>query len=214
MSEKRKFLVVDDHPIIGVAMELLLNNNFREVEVTHAEGGKQALTSLKDGKFDLILLDVNLPDYNILSLIPNIFITDPEAKILIFTMTPENILARRLFSMKVAGFLGKKAPDDEIIRAIKAILNGGKYISKDFSESVVTDFLAGGHSESPFESLSNREYQVMIEILKGSSAKEISSKLHLHNSSVSTYRQRIYEKVGVDNNIELFKKAQLFGFNE
>ncbi len=211
MPEKTKFLIVDDHPIIGVAMELFLNNNFRNVELTTAEGGKEALKVLGNQKFDLVILDANLPDSNVLSLIPNIFSHDAHARILIFTMFPENVLAKRLFSMNISGFLSKNSHDDEILKAIKTILNGGKYISKDFSDILISDFLCSNQGVNPFEELSNREYQIMLEMLKGKTAKEISNKLHLHNSSVSTYRQRVYEKVRVDNNIDLFKKAQLFG---
>ncbi len=211
MSKKIKFLVVDDHPIIGVAMVLFLNNNFRNIEITTVGGGKDALKALSNQKFDLIILDANLPDSNILSLIPNIFSHDAGTKILIFTMFPENVLARRLFSMNISGFLSKNAHDDEILKAIKTILNGGKYISRDFSDILISDFLCSNQSVNPFEELSHREYQIMLEMLQGKTAKEISNKLHLHNSSVSTYRQRVYEKVRVDNNIDLFKKAQLFG---
>lgn len=214
MSEKTRFLVIDDHPIIAEAINLFLQNNMQNMELDRAEGGKEGIALLKKNKYDLIILDVNLPDYNVLSLIPNIFKFDREAKILMFTMSPENIMARRLFSMNVSGFLSKSVPNEEILRAIKVILNGGKYISNDFSNSVITDFLSGNKNANPFEELSDREYQIMMELLEGRTVREISEKLHLHGSSVSTYRQRIFEKVGVANNLELYKKAQLFGMAE
>lgn len=214
MSEKTRFLVIDDHPIIAEAINLFLQNNMQNMELDRAEGGKEGIALLKKNKYDLIILDVNLPDYNVLSLIPNVFKFDREAKILIFTMSPENIMARRLFSMNVSGFLSKSVPNEEILRAIKVILNGGKYISNDFSNSVITDFLSGNKHANPFEELSDREYQIMMELLDGRTVREISEKLHLHGSSVSTYRQRIFDKVGVANNLELFKKAQLFGIAE
>lgn len=211
MAEKIKILIVDDHPVIGIAIDLLLKTQMRNTETELVEGGKPALRVLKEKSFDLIVLDVNLPDYNVISLIPNIFNIDPEAKILIFTMTPENILARRLFSMDVCGFLSKKVSDDEILKAVKTILAGEKYISKDFSDIVVKDFLSGKKSVNPFDDLSDREFQILTEILKGSTTKDISDRLNLHSSSISTYRIRIYEKINVENHMELYKKAQLFG---
>lgn len=211
MAEKIKILIVDDHPVIGIAIDLLLKTQMRNTETELVEGGKPALRVLKEKSFDLIVLDVNLPDYNVISLIPNIFNIDPEAKILIFTMTPENILARRLFSMDVCGFLSKKVSDDEILKAVKTILAGEKYISKDFSDIVVKDFLSGKKSVNPFDDLSDREFQILTEILKGSTTKDISDRLSLHSSSISTYRIRIYEKINVENHMELYKKAQLFG---
>lgn len=214
MPENTKFLIVDDHPVIGIAMDLFLKNNFQNIEIERVEGGKDAISILKKQTFDLIILDVNLPDYNILSLIPNIFRIDAKAKILIFTMSPENILAKRLFSMNVAGFLSKGVSDDEILKAIRVILNGGKYISQQFSEMVLGDFLSGQKGSNPFEELSDREYEVMLEILKGKTTRDIGDKLNLHGSSVSTYRHRVFSKVGVSNNLELFQKAQLFGVVE
>lgn len=211
MADRTQILIIDDHPIIGIAMDLLLAENFPNADLDRADGGKDGLKMLKAKKYDLIILDVNLPDYNILSLIPNIFNIDEEARILIFTMTPENILARRLFSMKVSGFLSKSVSDDEILAAIRIILKGGKYISQDFSSVVIGDFMEGKMETNPFDTLSEREYQILIEILEGESTKGISEKLHLHGSSVSTYRQRIFQKIGVSNQVELIKKAQIFG---
>lgn len=210
MMDKAEILVVDDHPVIALAVKLLLKTKAPNALSTHVEGGKEALKILKQKSFDLIILDVNLPDYNILNLLPNIFSIRPKARILIFTMTPENILARRLFSMNVMGFLSKGVSDDEIFKAITTVLSGKKYISADFSDVVVQDFLSGNTEVNPFNELSDREYQILMELLVGKSTKEVSEKLHLHGSSVSTYRLRIYQKLEVDNYIELYKKAKLF----
>lgn len=211
MAEKIEILIVDDHPVIGMAMNLLLTTEMRNANVERADGGKPALKMLKEKAYDLIILDVNLPDYNILTLIPNIFNAQPDSKILIFTMSPENILARRLFSMDIQGFLTKNSPDEEIMKAIRTVLEGGKYVSEEFSSQVVSDFLSGKKNVNPFDELSEREYQILLELLKGESTRNIADKLHLHGSSVSTYRLRIYDKVDVDNHIDLYKKARLFG---
>lgn len=211
MSEKTEILVVDDHPVIGTAMRILLTENMNNVTVEKVDGGKPALAKLKEKSYDLVILDVNLPDYNILNLIPNMFAIHENLPILVFTMSPENILARRLFSMDISGFLSKSVEDEEILRAVQTILNGRKYISADFSEQVIDDFLSGKKNVNPFEDLSDREYQILMELLKGTSAKEIGEILHLHSSSVATYRIRLYKKLGVENHVELYKKAKAFG---
>lgn len=210
MSEKIEILVVDDHPVIGTAMRILLTDNMSNIVVEKVDGGKPALRRLKEKTFDLVILDVNLPDYNILNLIPNMFVIREGLRILVFTMSPENILARRLFSMDICGFLSKSVEDEEILKAVQTILKGKKYISADFSEQVIGDFLSGKKNVNPFEDLSDREYQIMMELLKGASSKDIADILHLHSSSVATYRIRIYKKLGVENHMELYRKAKAF----
>ena len=210
MTTKTEVLVVDDHPLIGTAMEILLSYNIKNVVVEKVEGGKSALKSLKQKSYNLVILDVDLPDFNILNLIPSMFAIHSDLKILVYTMSPENILARRLFSLNIMGFLSKSMEDEEILRAVKTVLKGKKYISADFSEQVIGGFLSGS-SMNPFEELSDREYQIMTEMLKGSTFKNISDVLHLHSSSVATYRRRIYDKLQVENHIELYRKARAFG---
>lgn len=215
VEDNIKVLIVDDHPIIGMAMELLVSSNFQKQKpsIDIVERGKDALQMLKNNKYDLILLDVHLPDYNVFSLIPNIFMMDEKARILVFTSVPESALARRLFSLKVSGFLSKKVSDEEIVEAIRVILKGGKYVSKAFSGEVVRSFMEGDNSSNPLDTLSDREYQVLMEILKGDTAKVIADRLHISHSSISTYRQRVFEKLGVSNQVELIKKAQIYGID-
>jgi DNA-binding NarL/FixJ family response regulator len=211
MTENTRVLIVDDHPMIGMAMEMLLKDNLRKIDVDLAEGGKEALVKLNENRYDLVLQDVNLPDYNILSLIPNIQRIQPNVKILVFTMAPEKILAKKLFSLEVDGFLNKSAPKEETILAIKKVLAGERYVSRDFSDQILSDFLQGKSKDpNPFEALSDREYQILMELLKGTPQKEIANKLHLHHSSIATYRVRIYKKTNVNNQIELYEKARLF----
>lgn len=210
MINNAEILIVDDHPVIAFAVKILLKANTPKATCTHALGGKEALKILKQRSFDLIILDVNLPDYNVLDLIPNIFMAHPNMKILMFTMTPENVLARRLFSMNVMGFLSKGVDDEEIFKAITTVLNGKRYISANFSDVVVQDFLLGNTNVNPFNDLSAREYQILMELLEGKSTKDVAEKLNLHGSSISTYRLRIYQKVKVENYIELYKKAKMF----
>lgn len=210
-KDSLRFLVVDDHPVIGMAMELLIKKHFQKSTIDKVNGGKDALQILKKEKYDLIILDVNLPDYDILSLIPNIFRINESQSILIFTMSPENILAKRLFSMNVMGFLSKNVDDDEIVNAIRKVLSGERYISEGFSKQLMEDFVLGRNTANPFENLSDREYQILTEILNGSTPKEISETLSLHHSSVNTYRTRIYSKLDITNQMELFEKAKAFG---
>lgn len=210
MSENTSVLIVDDHPMIGMAMEMLLKDNIRNIEVELAASGKEGIEKLKERAYDLVLQDVNLPDYNILSLIPNIKRIQPKTKILVFTMAPERILAKKLFSLEVHGFLNKSAPREETIIAVKKVLAGERYVSKDFSEQLLNDFLKGDEGQNPFEKLSDREYQILLELLQGTTQKVIADKLHLHHSSIATYRARIYQKTNVSNQIELYEKARLF----
>lgn len=204
-------LIVDDHPLISFAVEVLIERNFRSAETDTAKTGEEGFKMIKRFDYDLIILDVNLPDTNALALVPRILQAKPESKILIFTTAPENILAKRLFSLKVMGFLTKDGGDTEMLTAIKTILQGKRYISPDFSQKVVSDFLNGHEIESnPFETLSSREHEILLEILKGKTSKEISEHLHLHYSSVNTYRSRIYGKINVKSQMELFEKAKVF----
>lgn len=209
--ERIEMLIVDDHPVIGLAISMLVQKQLRYVSVDSVENGKTAIAKLKDKKYDIILLDVHLPDYNVIDLIPNLQRLNPETKILVFTMAPENILAQKLFSMDIMGFLAKSSSNDETIEAIKTVLRGERYVSKEFTQRMVDNFVAGNKSMNPFESLSERELQVLMELLKGSPQKEIGERLSLHLSSVATYRTRIFKKLDVSNRLELYEKARLFG---
>lgn len=207
-----RFLIVDDHPLISFAVQILIERNYPKAETDIASTGAEGIKLVKQNEYDLIILDVNLPDANALVLVPKILLLKPKSKILIFTTTPENILAKRLFSLKVMGFLTKDGGDAEMVHAMKIILQGKRYISPDFSNQVVADFLNGeGLETNPFESLSTREYEIMLEFLGGKTPKEISETLNLHYSSVNTYRSRIYTKLDVANMMELSDKARAYG---
>jgi DNA-binding NarL/FixJ family response regulator len=211
MSDAPSFLIVDDHPVIGFAMNLLISKHFPKATIDKVNGGKECLQIIKKEKYDLIILDVNLPDYDVLDLIPNIFRNNEDQKILMFTMTPENILAKRLFSLNVMGFLSKNVGDEEIISAIRKVLSGTRYLSEGFSRQMIDDYISGKNSINPFETLSDREYQILTQILSGYNTKTIGENMSLHHSSVNTYRTRIYAKLNIENQMQLFEKAKAFG---
>lgn len=132
MTAKRKILIVDDQPVISLAMDMILKQSIPDIEIEQVEGGEKALEHLQDKKYDLVLLDVNLPHYTIFDLIPAILKIQDDAKILVFTATPELELVKKLSTLNVKGFIGKRVSKTETITAVKTVLNGGRYFSKSF----------------------------------------------------------------------------------
>lgn len=206
-----RLLIIDDHPIIAAALELALKVKYGSLKMSHASSGHEGLIMLRNDDFDLVVLDVNLPDYNVISMIHNIQDQRSDQKILVFTMANDTSLMKRLFSLKINGFVNKAASNEEILEATKRVLNGGLYFPEKFANYAIESMSSGNNPHLLLDSLSHREYQVLTGLLDGKKPGEIAENLGMHVSSVSTYRYRVFRKLGVNNIAELFQRAYEFG---
>lgn len=205
----KKFLLVDDHVVVRSGIKILLADIYEPSEIHEAMNGDTAAVKLKENKYDLILLDIQMPHTDTLGLMEYIRITYPEAKVLMFSMSAENIYAKRFMKAGAYGFISKEAPLEEITRAINIILNGKKYISESLAEKIAEDSFSG-KSGNPFNELSPREFEIVSLLLEGKTVTEISHALNIQTSTVGTHKARLFEKLGVDNILKLKELATTY----
>jgi two-component system invasion response regulator UvrY len=208
----KTFLLVDDHKIVISGLKMLLNQEFINCNIDVAKSSDDALAIFFKEKYDLVILDIGLVGEDSSSLLYNMKMRDPEVKVLIFSMKDENSYAKRYFGYGAKGFVSKEAEDVEIIKAINTVLKGNIYLSSSFLHKIATT-VANNKDGNPFSTLSTREMEITLLLIKGLSVGEISKKIFLHTSTVGTHKAKIYEKTGVNNNVELSHLAELHGLN-
>jgi two-component system invasion response regulator UvrY len=150
-----------------------------------------------------------MPNTDTLGLMEYIHITYPTAKVLMVSMSAENIYAKRFMKAGAYGFISKEAPLDEITRAINIILGGKKYISESLAENLAEDSFSG-KSGNPFNELSPREFEIVSLLLEGKTVTDISHTLNIQTSTVGTHKARLFEKLGVDNILKLKELATTY----
>jgi DNA-binding NarL/FixJ family response regulator len=206
MNETRiRVLVVDDHVVVRNGLRLMLDYS-SDIKVTgEAATAVQARGMVQAEDFDVVLMDIGLPDQNGLELLKRIRIDRPTLAVLMFSMYAEDVYAVRALKLGAAGYLTKNSPVDVVLTAVRKAAAGGKYVSMELTEQLAD--MAGGVKMQLHQALSNRELEVMKLIAAGDSLINIGQKLHLSPSTVTTYRSRILEKVGLGSNVELARYA-------
>ncbi len=157
------------------------------------------------------MLDVKMPNTNTLQLMEYIRITYPKLNVVIFSMNSESVYAKRFLKAGAKGFVNKDAPLEEVIKAIKLVLSGKKYISESMMEHLA-EFGTDSQEKNLFNTLSPREFEIVSLILKGESISHIAHSLNLQISTVGTHKARIFEKLKVSNLIELKELATMYSF--
>lgn len=202
-------LLADDHSVIRKGMKLIIENFLPHTTIDEAEDGDSAFEKLKQNKYDLVILDVNMPNTDSLGLVTNILAFKPDSKILMFSMNDEEIFAKRYLKMGVMGYVKKDAPEAEIKKAITTILNNKKYISPRLSQIMIEELHSNNNAENPFDNLSPREFEIVQHLIRGESLAEICNKLTLHSSTVGTHKARIFEKLKCRNIIDINELAKV-----
>jgi len=167
-----------------------------------AADSSTALREFDRRKWDLVLLDVNIPGRGGLDVLEDMLRTRPSARILIVSMYPEEEFAVRAFRLGAAGYMNKSQASDELVDAVKDILDGRKHVTPALAQALA-DALNGKQPCAPHETLSPRELQVLCLIASGNTVKQIAADLALSEKTVGTYRTRIAEKTGMTSNVEL-----------
>jgi two-component system invasion response regulator UvrY len=204
-----QILIVDDHAIVRTGLEVLISQHL-EAETDTASDGKTVIKKIKEKNYDLLILDINMPDTDCGKLISTIQSLKPELSILIFSMNEETLFAAHYLKLGAKGFLSKNSVDEDIIYAIRQTLNGKKFISAELLETIGS---SKGHGNANlFHTLSERELTVTHHLLKGKNILEISQIMNLHTSTVGTYRTRIFEKLNIKNLVDLTELARIHNF--
>lgn len=199
-------LIVDDHAIVRRGLKQILDEEPGLAIVSEAENGQDVLEMSRHRTWDLVILDINLPGRNGLDILNELHYAYPKLPILILSMYPEDQYALRVINAGASGYLTKQSAPEDLIKAIKKILSGGKY----YSDSVIDQLVSNPETrqEKPVhELLSDREFQVMVMMASGKTLSEIGENLALSIKTVSTYRKRILTKLNMKNNAELIHFA-------
>jgi two-component system, NarL family, invasion response regulator UvrY len=197
-----KILIADDHAVVRRGIMQILSEE-KDIEVLgEASNSDEVLEQLYDQKWDLIILDLIMPGKSGLDTLIQIKQRIPELKVLVLSMHPEEEIAIRVLKSGASGYLKKDSVPEELIKAIRKVNGGGKYISSTLAESI---FLAMDKdiSRPPHEELSEREFQVLCLIATGNALSDIGKELSLSVKTISTYRTRVMEKLKLKTNIEL-----------
>lgn len=200
-----RVLLVDDHAVVRRGVRAILEDHFAGVSIDEAGNGDEALAKVAEA-FDAIVLDLSMPGRDGFDLLAEIKHRVPKTPILIMSLHSEDQFAMRALRAGASGYLTKSAAPEQLINAVTKIMRGGKYISETLAERLALDATGGG-SDMPHERLSDREFDVMRGIASGSSVSEIAAQMHLSVKTVSTYRARLLEKMGMSSNAELTRYA-------
>jgi len=197
-----RVLVADDHAIVRRGLKLILSEEFERVVVGEAQNGKELIEQIEKDDWEVVVLDITMPGRSGLDLLKEIKRLRPQLPVLILSMHSEDQFAVRAFKAGAAGYMTKEKAPEELVKAIKKVLAGGKYVSATLAETLVSG-LEVDTDKPAYESLSDREYQVLRMIASGKTVKEIADELSLSMKTISTYRTRILEKLRMRTNAEL-----------
>jgi len=196
-----RILICDDHKIVREGLKQILHQ-IPDVEIEEAQNGEEAIKSSKKSPFDVMLMDISLPDRNGLEVLSIVKERYPNTNVLMLSMLPQEQYAKRALKLGASGYLTKDTASEELITAVIKISKGGKYISQSLAESLASS-LENDDDKPRHESLSEREFDVMLRIAKGLSLNEIGDILCISIKTVSTYRSRIMEKMGMGKNADI-----------
>jgi DNA-binding NarL/FixJ family response regulator len=197
-----KILIADDHSIVREGLKQYVKTLDEVKLIDEAVDGNEAWSKIKNGSYDLVILDVSMPGMSGLDVLQKIKEQNFKTPVLILSVYPQEQYAIRAFKLGASGYISKDNAFEELTLAIKKIISGGRYIGNTFAEKLAFN---GFDSDTHLihEKLSEREFQVMVKLAKGKSVSEIAKEIFISDKTVSTYRARILEKMGMKKNAEL-----------
>lgn len=206
----KKILIVDDHLVVRNGVAMVLEKQIEDVAISNAENFFDAVAFLKEVLFDLIILDINIPGGKSTEMISDLRAIQPSVKILVFSAYEEEQYALKYISSGANGYLNKLCSEEKMMFAIRSIFESSTYLSSELVNKLV-ERRVKKEQTNPLEVLSKRELQIAELLIKGNGNLEISNKLDIHMSTVSTYKARVFEKLKINNLVELINLYKAFG---
>ena len=205
-----KILLVDDHAIVRQSLNYIIKSEFPKADCIEAPDGESCVEILKKESFDLVILDMNLPDTDGITLTEWILDSYPEQMIMFFSTSPTAVYAKKLYQMGIMGYLNKQSAVNEIAKALRTILTQKQqYLDEEFKGILAQDFFTKGPS-NPIEKLSKRELSIAQLLANGKTFEEIAAQLNIESSTIRTYKARIYQKLNVNTLHDFLTKAKLY----
>jgi two-component system, NarL family, invasion response regulator UvrY len=201
-----RVLIADDHPIVRQGLKQILEDTREMLVAGEATNGQDVLAKVRAEPWDVVVLDISMPDYSGLDILKQLRSERPSLPVLVLSMFPEDQYAMRVLKAGGSGYLTKDSAPDELVKAIRKVVNGGRYVSSFLAERLAFE-VGADPTKLPHETLSDREFQVLRLIAAGKSVTEIAAELFLSVKTVSTYRARVLEKMHLRTNVELIQYA-------
>ena len=208
-----RILIADDHAVVRRGVKEILSREFPRASFGEAERAQEILDRVRASKWDLVILDINIPGRGGIEVLHEIKAIRAKLPVLMFSVHAEEQFALRCLKSGATGYLTKDSVPEELTKAVRKILAGGRYVSQELAERLALE-LASGSERPPHEALSNREHQILLLIAGGKSVADIAAELSLSAKTVSTYRARILEKMGMKTNADLIRYALQHGLVE
>lgn len=201
-----KVLIADDHEVVRRGLKQMISDEFGVVTFGEAGDAAQAIAAVWKGKWDLVILDINMPGRNGLEALAEIQKHRPKLPVVVLSMFSETEYAVRALKAGAAGYVSKQGVSRELIEAAKKALGGGRYVTPAIAEKLASS-LGKQEPAHPHEALSDREFEVMKLIAAGQTVKEIAARLALGEKTVFTYRARLRKKLGLKSDVEIARYA-------
>ena len=204
-----RIVLIDDHELVRTGLRMILEKHADIQVLGEAENGEQGLALIKQHKPDIALVDVHMPGFSGVEVTERVRRAKLATRIVILTMATDAPFPRRLLEAGASGYLTKGCPADELLKAIRSVADGKRYIGNDVAQQLALATMNG--SVSPFADLSARELEVAMMLAQGHPAKDIAERLHLSAKTVATYKYRVFEKLAIDNVVALAHLGNLHG---
>jgi len=199
---KQRVLVVDDHAVVRAGFRKILDATDEFETAGEAGTAAEALALVAAGRFDVVMLDISLPDANVLETVAALRRRSPEVPILIVSMHPEDQYAVNLLRAGASGFFAKAGEAEDLLAALRLVAAGRRYVSPALAEALALE-ATGVTQEPPHRQLSNREFQVFVGLAAGKTVTDLADAMCLSVKTVSTYRTRVLQKMNLERNADL-----------
>jgi DNA-binding NarL/FixJ family response regulator len=204
-----KILIADDHAVLRKGLIQILADAYPDAQCGETSSTPETIAALARGRWDVLVLDIFMPGRTGLDVLREVRQQHPGLPVLVLSSAPEEQLAVRVLRAGASGYLNKQAAPEELVRAVGRLRAGGRYVGSALAERLAAEIGRAGRTEA--DRLSDREFAVLQLLLAGRSLKEIAGELAVSAKTVSTYHTRIWEKLGVANDVELIRYALSHG---
>jgi len=198
---KINILLVDDHSVVRMGFKMLIENESDMTVICEAESGELGITAFKDHKPNLVIMDITMPGMGGLDAIERIIAFDKKAKILVLSAHEDSVHPKRALSAGALGYLTKRSAAEELIKAIRSVNSGTKYLEPAIAQQMAITQISG--ENNPVEILSDREFEVFMDLAKGKSTNEIADTMCLSPRTVGTHLYNIKQKLNANNSAEI-----------